>query len=277
MDMTPNIASLSDGFRLGEWMVHPRSGVFKRSGHCAHVEPKVMDVLLCLARVAGEVATREELLNSAWQGVVVTDEALTRCISELRTLLGDTGRERRYVRTVPKRGYALLALVEAPGAVSETANRPQPNARNPTAANHSIAVLPFTDMSPAHDNAYFSDGLTEELTSALTQIEQLQVASRTSTFSLKGQNADIKTIGDTLHVGHILEGSVRTVGDKLRISARLVNAEDGFQLWSESFSRELKDVFAIQEEIAGAVAGKLKRQFGVGEAQQPLPLHADIA
>ncbi|MGI9294452.1 MAG: winged helix-turn-helix domain-containing protein [Pseudomonadales bacterium] len=263
-----DIVDLTDGFRIGEWMIRPRSGIFKRNGHSAHVEPKVMDVLLCLARAAGEVATREEILNSVWQGLVVTDEVLTRCISELRTLLGDTGRERRYVRTVPKRGYALVAPLETPGTFPVKTSRPKPSDANYAAADHSIAVLPFADMSPAQDNEYFSDGLTEELTNALTQIKQLRVAARTSTFSLKGQNADIKTIGDKLNVRHILEGSVRMADDKLRISAQLVNVEDGFQLWSESFSRELRDIFAIQEEVAFAVASKLKLQFDVGNVRQ---------
>lgn len=124
----------------------------------------------------------------------------------------------------------------------------------------------FVDMSPGQDSEYFSDGMTEELTNALTQIRQLRVAARTSTFSFKGQNADIKTIGAKLNVRHILEGSVRMADDKLRISAQLVNVEDGFQLWSESFSRDLQDIFAIQEEVAFAVADKLKFQFGVVEA-----------
>lgn len=269
-----DIVDLADGFRIGEWLIQPRSGIFKRSGHSAHVEPKVMDVLLCLARVPGEVVTREELLNRVWKRVVVTDEVLTRCISELRTLLGDTSRARRYVRTVPKRGYSLLAPVRARGALPAVASTATAKV-GVHGAGCSIAVLPFVDMSPMHDNEYFGDGLAEELMGALAQIKQLRVAARTSTFSFKGQSTDIKAIGEKLNVRHILEGSVRTAGDKLRISAQLVNVADGFQLWSESFNRELKDIFTIQEEIARAVASKLKAQFGVNEAR-PFVIAATI-
>lgn len=264
---TPDIVDLTGGFRIGEWTVHPRSGTFKRSGHATHVEPKVMDVLLCLASAAGEVATREEILNCVWPGVVVTEEVLTRCISELRTLLGDTSRERRYVRTVPKRGYSLLLPVEIPRTLPEATDILKPNDNGHT-VERSIAVLPFVDMSPGQDNQYFSDGLTEELTNALTRVRQLRVAARTSAFSLKGQNADIKTIGDKLNVRHILQGSVRIANDKLRISAQLVNVEDGFQRWSQSFSHDLQNIFAVQEEVAFAVATKLKLQFGVNDVRR---------
>ncbi|MGI9295456.1 MAG: winged helix-turn-helix domain-containing protein, partial [Pseudomonadales bacterium] len=105
--------ALLRGFRLDEWIVEPLTSTFKRNGHTLHVEPKVMDVLLCLARNAGEVVTRDQLLRQVWANLVVTDEVLTRCISELRTALGDTSRERLYIRTVPKRGYSLMMPVSA--------------------------------------------------------------------------------------------------------------------------------------------------------------------
>lgn len=105
--------SLRRGFRVGDWDVHPLQGVIAQGGHRVHVEPKVMDVLVCLARHPGDVVTREMLLDDVWQGVVVTDDVVTRCISELRTVLRDTGRDRRFIRTIPKRGYSLLVPVEA--------------------------------------------------------------------------------------------------------------------------------------------------------------------
>ncbi|MEO7386297.1 MAG: winged helix-turn-helix domain-containing protein [Gammaproteobacteria bacterium] len=107
------------GFRVGDWDVHPLQGVIEQGGHRVHVEPKVMDVLVCLARHAGQVVTRDLLLSDVWTGVVVTDDVVTRCISELRTVLRDTGRDRRFIRTIPKRGYSLLVpvqVLEAPGA-----------------------------------------------------------------------------------------------------------------------------------------------------------------
>ncbi|MFL5496439.1 MAG: protein kinase domain-containing protein, partial [Gemmatimonadales bacterium] len=129
----------------------------------------------------------------------------------------------------------------------------------------SIAVLPFTNMSGDPENEYFSDGISEEIINALSQLPRLRVAARTSSFSFKGRNADLRTVGEQLRVGTVLEGSVRKAGGRLRITAQLVNVADGYHLWSERYDRELTDVFAIQDEIATAIAGKLKVTLGVGE------------
>lgn len=125
-------------------------------------------------------------------------------------------------------------------------------------ARASIAVLPFADMSQAKDQEYFSDGLSEELLNLLARIPQLHVAGRTSSFSFKGKSDDLKTIGQKLGVATILEGSVRKAGDRLRITAQLINAADGFHLWTETYDRQLTDVFAMQDEIAAAVVSALK-------------------
>ena len=122
----------------------------------------------------------------------------------------------------------------------------------------SIAVLPFTDLSPGHDQEYFSDGMAEEILNALAQVKDLKVAGRTSSFQYKGKNDDLRTIGKTLGVANILEGSVRKQGDKVRITAQLIQASDGFHVWSESYDGDLKDVFALQEKIARAITDKLK-------------------
>jgi TolB-like protein/DNA-binding winged helix-turn-helix (wHTH) protein/Flp pilus assembly protein TadD len=134
-------ADLRAGFALAEWDVHPLQGVLEQAGQRMHVEPKVMDVLLCLARHAGQVVTRDMLLTEVWKGVVVTDDVVTRCISELRTVLRDTGRDRRFIRTIPKRGYSLLAPV--------TALTPRP----PVRAESTIVVTPppaeLVEVEPA--------------------------------------------------------------------------------------------------------------------------------
>ena len=122
----------------------------------------------------------------------------------------------------------------------------------------SIAVLPFTDLSPGHDQEYFSDGIAEEILNALAQVRDLKVAGRTSSFHFKGRNDDLRTIGKALGVAHVLEGSVRKQGDKVRITAQLIQTEDGFHVWSESFDGDLKDVFALQEKIARSITDKLQ-------------------
>jgi serine/threonine-protein kinase len=145
-------------------------------------------------------------------------------------------------------------------------------APNVSAASASIAVLPFVDMSDQHDQEYFSDGLSEELISLLAQTPQLRVAGRTSAFSFKGKNEDLKVIGQKLGVKSLLEGSVRKSGDRVRITVQLINAEDGFHLWSETYDRQLTDVYAVQDEIADAVASALKIKL-LGGANADVALH----
>ena len=123
-------------------------------------------------------------------------------------------------------------------------------------------------MSGDPENEYFSDGISEEIINALAQLPGLRVAARTSAFSFKGKNTDLRTIGDQLNVGTVLEGSVRKAGGRIRITAQLINVADGYQLWSERYDRELTDVFAIQDEIANAIADKLKVTLRVGAESQ---------
>ncbi len=127
-----------------------------------------------------------------------------------------------------------------------------------TTPGKSVAVLPFVNMSADPENEYFSDGVAEEIINALTRIEGLRVASRTSSFAFKGKNEDISGIGRQLKVGTVLEGSVRKAGDMLRVTAQLVNVADGYQFWSERYDRKLEDVFAIQDEIAGSIVKALR-------------------
>ncbi len=128
----------------------------------------------------------------------------------------------------------------------------------PRSAAPSVAVLPFVNMSSDAENEYFSDGLAEELINVLSKVEGLHVASRTSAFALKGKNEDVRRIGEQLNVRTVLQGSVRKSGNRLRITAQLSNVADGFQLWSETYNRQLEDVFAIQDEIAQSISKALR-------------------
>ena len=131
-------------------------------------------------------------------------------------------------------------------------------AKNISAVDKSIAVLPFVDMSAARDQEYFSDGLSEELLNLLAKIPELKVIGRTSSFSFKGKNEDLRSIADKLGVAHILEGSVRKDGNKIRVTTQLIRAADGSHLWSETYDRDLEDIFKLQDDIAGAVVQELK-------------------
>ena len=149
-------------------------------------------------------------------------------------------------------------VASAPVAIANTAvsSTPATASFNPPA--HSIAVLPFVDMSEKHDQGYFSDGLSEELIDMLTKVPDLRVPARTSSFYFKDKSEDIATIAQRLHVANVLEGSVRKSGNALRVTAQLIRADNGYHLWSETYDRELKDVFKVQDDIAGAVVTALK-------------------
>jgi serine/threonine-protein kinase len=132
----------------------------------------------------------------------------------------------------------------------------------------SIAVLPFTNMSADPENEFFSDGLAEEILNALTKIEGLHVAARSSSFSFKGKSADVGEIAQRLKVRHVLEGSVRKAGARVRVTAQLVEASNGYQLWSERYDRQLEDIFDVQDEIARSIVARLKVALGTGEASR---------
>ncbi|MEJ2722946.1 MAG: protein kinase, partial [bacterium] len=134
----------------------------------------------------------------------------------------------------------------------------KPGVDDSTRENHSIAVLPFIDMSPERDQEYFCEGLAEELINALAHVKSLRVAARTSAFALKGGKYDVREIGEKLDVDTVLEGSIRKAGNRLRITAQLINAADGYHLWSEKYDRNMEDIFAIQDEISLAIVGQLK-------------------
>ena len=173
----------------------------------------------------------------------------------------------RLTRRGPWIGVGATLLVLGLGAaywLGREAKPAGPQAGAP-AETASVAVLPFVDMSPGKDQEYFTDGLAEELLSVLAKIPELRVAARTSSFQFKGKTADIASIGKQLHVGAILEGSVRKAGSHVRITAQLVKVEDGFHLWSETYDRELDDIFAVQDDIARSVSSALKVRL-LGEA-----------
>ena len=303
-------------FRLGPWTVRPRLGQIAGPGGELHLEPKVMGVLTCLAENAGDVVTRDELVARVWHGRMVSDEVLSRCISQLRTRLGDNPREPEYIRTVPKIGYQLLKAVawdEAPPALddlTETAPdaaataveppesvepRAPPRSRLPwgvlavaiaalagvllmrgnddagveeDAARPALAVLPFTTLGDDPQNDYLGDGLTEDLINHLANLPGLQVVASTSAFAFKDRAADVRDIARELGVRHVLQGSVRKDGDRVRITAALTDAGSGLVQWSRSFDTAFSDIFSVQDEISKGIVDELGPRFG-GKPSMP--------
>ncbi len=235
---------MSREFRVGEWLVEPDLNQIRNTAKVIPVEPKVIEVLVCLAKSPGEVLYKQKIIKTVWPDTFVSDGILAYSISELRKALGDDSKNPHIIQTIPRRGYRLIAPVTWHAAAQE------PQA--------SIAVLSFSDMSLEKDQEYFCDGIAEEIITNLARLEGLRVASRTSAFTFKGKSEDVRNIGRKLGVDTVLEGSVRKIGSQLRIVAQLVKAEDGCHLWSERYDRELKDVFAIQDEISSKIAVTLK-------------------
>ena len=169
----------------------------------------------------------------------------------------------RCLEKEPQRRYANAGELAAALAGQHAATAGAPSARPPE-ERQSIAVLPFANLSSDGGDEFFSDGIAEEIINALSKVKGLRVAARTSAFSFKGQSVDITTIAERLNVANVLEGSVRKAGKRLRITVQLVDVADGCHLWSERFDREMDDIFAVQDEIASAIAGKFESSVGVG-------------
>ena len=165
--------------------------------------------------------------------------------------------QRVLARAPIDRHASAAELLAALGEVESAGVSSPPNAAPP----HSIAVLPFLNLSPDRDNEYFGDGIAEDIINALSRVNGLHVAARMSAFSFKGKNEDLRTVGERLNVATVLQGSVRKSGNRLRITAQLMAVTDGYQLWSERYDRDLVDVFAVQDEIAGAIAERLQLTF----------------
>jgi len=214
--------------------------------------PKASAVLKTLVIHAGEPVTKEALFAAVWNDTVVSDDALTSCIQELRRALADDAKQPRFIETRHRRGYRFIARLSE--EVAQEVADPAVPAQDISA----IAVLPFADMSPDRDQDYLCEGLAEELINALTRIDGLRVASRTASFQFRSSGADVQAVGRQLSVGSLLEGSVRKAEDRLRVTVQLIDIATGYHRWSQRFDRTLDDVLAIQDEIAETIATSLR-------------------
>jgi adenylate cyclase len=250
--------------RFGVFELDTESGELRKQGVKIRLQEQPFQILQILLERPGRVVTRAELERRIWSSdtFVDFDTGLYNAIKRLREALSDSAESPRFIETLSRRGYRFIAPVN-----DAAADRQSAPALNPT--HDSIAVLPFINISVDTENEFLADGITEEIINALAQISELRVVARSSAFSFKGKHIDPRVIGEQLNVRTVLEGSVRRVDNRLRVTAQLVNAADGYHLWSERYDREMKDVFEIQDDIARSIAERLKVTLK-GGGQEPL-------
>jgi len=246
---------------FGDVRFNIQSGELHRDGRTTRLTPKAAAVLVALLEKAPGLVTKQELLNRVWGGRAVGDEAITSCIQEVRRALDDDARNPRYIETRYRRGYRLLAALDA----KSFANGPDPlGAGAPILAlpdKPSIAVLPFLNMTGDPEQDYFTDGVTEDIITELSRFHSLFVIARNSSFSYKGKSSDVRQIGRELGVRYVLEGSVRKSSNRIRVSGQLIDTLTGNHLWAERYDRVLEDIFTVQEELTRAIVAAIAPQI----------------
>lgn len=297
--------------RIGDWRVDPASGEISREGRSVRLEARSMRLLLCLAGRQGEIVSIDELLDQVWAGVAVSPDSVYQAVASLRRVLEDDPKQPSYIATVPRLGYRMVATVGAWNDVENTepadSVAAKPHAltprrkllfalaagsalviavvfgfiargkiteRNRSTAVISVGVLPFLDLTQGMEEGEFADGMTEELIDRLSKVPGLRVPSPTSSFYFKDKREPVAEIAKALGVTYVVDGSVRKSEARVKIAVRLVRADNGYVVWSESYDRPFDDRLKLQEEIAGEVARALKNSIAVrvtsGEASMPI-------
>jgi adenylate cyclase len=235
-------------------------------------EPQIFDLLQYLISNRDRVVSKDDLLAAVWDRRTVSESTLSSSLSAVRHAVGDSGEEQRLIKTVPRKGVRFVGTVreEASGSPGTNAASPPSTAYLALPDKPSIAVLAFTNMSGDPRQDYFSDGITEDIITDLSRFSELFVIARNSSFQYKGKSPDIRRVGRELGVRYVLEGSIRRAGDRIRISAQLIDALTGAHRWGERYDRELKDVFAVQDEVSLAIVALLVAQVNKAEAERTL-------
>jgi len=299
-------------YQFGEFHLDVAERVLLRDGKPVPLVPKALETLFVLVEKHGHIVEKEDLLKRVWSNTFVEEGAVAQCVFALRKVLGDTPEGHAYIETVPRRGYRFVASVEELGrkpvtevTPSEEATIALPKARLRYVrhaalaillalivvgyfARHSLgwhtaapagkvmlAVLPFVNMDGDPEQEYFSNGMTEEMITQLGRLEpeRLGVIARTSAMQYKSTQKDTRQIGSTLGVDYILEGSVRRVGGRVRITAQLIQVRDQSHLWAEDYDRDLRDILALQSEVAGAIAQQIRLKL---TPEQRAKLHSTV-
>ena len=238
------------------------------------IEPMVFDLLVYLVQKRDRVVSKDDLIASIWGGRIVSDSTLTSRINAARKAIGDSGEDQKLIRTIARKGLRFVGAVRTQSNDDERAGTPSPP--HDEVAGHSrstlslpnrpaIAVLPFANMSGDPEQEYFSDGISEDIITALSKLRWFFVIARNSSFIYKGKSVHLKQVAEELGVGYVVEGSVRRGGDRVRITAQLIDVSTGSHIWAERYDRGFADVFAVQDEITEAIVAAIEPQLYAAE------------
>jgi len=236
---------------FGPFRFEPPSGRLWSGRNELKLTPKAAAVLSALLARPGEPVSKDALFGSVWPNSVVSDDALSSCIQELRKALSDDPKKPRFIETRYRRGYRFVANL-APAA------HEQGPAALAASGKPAVAVLPFDNLRGDPEQEYFSDGITEDILTALARHRSLLVIARGSAFAFKGQSVDVRGVGMQLGADYVVEGSVSKVGRLVRITARLAETEAGRCVWAEQYDRDLTEIFELQDEIVATIAARIE-------------------
>jgi adenylate cyclase len=230
------------------------------SGNRKSIEPQVFDLLVYLIENRDRVVTRDEALENLWKGKVVTDSALGARLKAARKAVSDSGDRQQVIKTIHGRGYQFVSPVTEISAETEKVEQTNTDlnrSNQVSTITPSIAVLPFQNMSGDPEQDYFADGITEDIITELSRFRSLFVIARNSSFAFKGKAIDVTEVGKKLNVQFVVEGSVRKAGERIRITAQLIETNTGKNLWAERYDRNLDDIFEVQDEVATQIVTKV--------------------
>ena len=245
----------------------------RRGAERIAVEPQVFDLLIYLVQNRDRVVSKDDLIASVWGGRIVSDSTLTSRINAARKAVGDSGEEQRLIRTIARKGLRFVGAVRAQSNGAEPTQDSSPADESPEpprpalppSDRPAIAVLPFMNMSGDPEQEYFSDGISEDIITALSKLRWFFVIARNSSFIYKGKPVHLKQIAEELGVGYVVDGSVRKGGERVRITVQLNDVATGSQIWAERYDRDLADVFAVQDEITEAIVAAIEPQLYAAE------------
>jgi TolB-like protein len=248
--------TVQDRLRFGRFELRPVERRLLRDGEPVPLGSRAFDVLLALAQHPDRLLTKGELMDLAWPGLVVEEANVQVQVSALRKLLGSQA-----IATIPGLGYRFSATLETAGETAHASDANRDVVDNlgdpPLPAKPSVAVLPFANMSVDPEQGYFADGVTEDIITALSRFHSLFVIAHSSSVTYRGKGTDVRTIASQLGVRYVVEGSVRRAGDRIRVTARLIDGSTRRHLWAEHFDSKLDDVFAVQEQVTQSIVAAI--------------------